>query len=314
MKAPLHVPAMPEKVLAYLDIRADGTYVDMTIGPGGHSELILERVPQGFLIGIDRDEQALTMAQQRLARFEGRFRLFHGRYSQLAAVLEEAGFDRVDGALIDTGLSRDQLLDPARGFSFDSTAALDMRMDCSQELTAYQVVNNYSQEKLYQVLQRTDRRREARKLARRIVSFREGNGPIRTTAQLAEIIAAQMARQARRGKKRHPATLWLMAIRIEVNEELSELQSGLHAAAEALRPGSGRLVVLTWAGHEHGLVRRELRALQTPRTFGPPALLDKHERKPLVKYLTPKPLSADEDQIRHNPAVRTCRLHAAQAI
>ena len=306
---------MPEKVLAHLDIRADGTYVDMTIGPGGHSELILESAPQGSLIGIDRDEQALELARQRLARFGGRFRLFHRRYSQLRAILEEAGVDEVDGVLIDTGLSRDQMLDPARGFSFDSREALDMRMDQSQKLTGYEVVNNYSEEKLYQVLRRIGSGREARKLATWIVSFREGSGPIRTTAQLAEIIAAQMATAARRGKKRHPATPWLMAIRIEVNDEIDELQSGLQMAAQALRPGVGRLVVLTWAGHEHGLVRRELRALQNPRTSGPPALLlDKGHRKPRVKYLTPRPLYPDEDEIRRNPAVRTCRLHAAQAV
>lgn len=306
---------MPETVIEYLDIRAAGTYVDMTIGPGGHSELILQNAPDGFLIGIDCDEQALAMARQRLSRFGGRFRLFHRRYSQLAAVLEEAGVDKVDGTLIDTGLSRDQLLDPDRGFSFESTVGLDMRMDRSQTRTAYEVVNHYSQEKLYQVLQRIGRKREARKVARRIVSLREGSGPIQTTAQLAEIIAAVVASPTRRGKKRHPATPWLMAIRIEVNDELQELKDGLYVAAQALRPATGRLVALTWAGHEHGLVRRELRALENPSTSGPPALPpDRQPKRSLVTYLTPKPLYPDEDEIRRNPAVRTCRLHAAQAV
>lgn len=303
---------MPAAVLEYLDIGTDGTYVDMTIGPGGHAELILARLSEGLLIGIDRDEQVLAVAQQRLARFAGRFRLCHHRYSALAAVLQEAGIEKVDGALIDTGLSRDQLLDPARGFSFDSTAPLDMRMDRSQTRTAYEVVNEYSQEQLYQVLRRADRGREARRLARRIVSFREGSGPIRTTAQLAEIIAARVANSRHRGKQRHPATPWLMAIRIEVNDELQELSSGLQAAVEALQPGTGRLVVLTWAGHEHGLVRRELQALQNPPHSGPPAPPHQEKKEPLVRYLTPKPLYADEAEIRQNPAVRTCRLHAAQ--
>ncbi len=305
---------MSQAVLEYLDIRAAGTYVDMTIGPGGHSELILQNAPDGFLIGIDRDEQALAMARQRLAEFAGRFRLFHRRYSQLAGVLQEAGVDKADGILIDTGLSRDQLLDADRGFSFGSTARLDMRMDCSQPRTAYEVVNHYSQEELYQVLQRTGRRREARKIARRIVSLREGSGPIQTTAQLAEIIAAVVATPARRGKKRHPATPWLMAIRIEVNDELHELKDGLRAAAEALRPVTGRLVVLTWAGHEHGLARRELRILANPGTSEPPALPSPEPKRPLLRYLTPNPLYPDEQEVRRNPAARTCRLHAAQAV
>ena len=307
---------MPQAVLEYLDIRTGGTYVDMTIGAGGHSELILQQASEALLIGIDRDEQALAMAQQRLAPFAGRFRLFRQPYSELGVALRESGIAKVDGILLDNGLSRDQLLDPARGFSFESAAPLDMRMDRSQRRTAYEVVNSYSPGHLYQVLRQTGRGREARRIARRIVSFREGRGPIRSTAQLAEIIAAEMAaaHSGRRPRSRHPATVWLMAIRIEVNDELQELCNGLHAAVEALRPGSGRLVVLTWAGHEHGLVRRELRALQNPPTSGPPALPYHEEKQPRVTYLTPKPLYADEAEIRRNPAVRTCRLHAAQAL
>ncbi len=305
---------MAEAVLEYLDIASGRTYVDMTIGPGGHSQLILQNAPESFVIGIDRDEQALSMAQQRLAKFAGRFRLFHRRYSQLPQILEEMGIDKVDGILIDTGLSRDQMLDLARGFSFESTEGLDMRMDRSQKLTAYQVVNEYSARQLQEVLGSIGRRREVRKVANRIVSFREGSGPIRTTAQLAEIIAATIARPSKWGKKRHPATPWLMAIRIEVNNELQELKDGLHVAAEALLPGNGRLVVLTWAGHEHHLVRRELRALQKPSPSEPPAHPNAESPQPLIKYLTPKPLYPDEEEIRRNPAVRTCRLHAAQAV
>ena len=149
-------------------------------------------------------------------------------------------------------------------------------------------------------------------MAARIVSFREGNGPIQSTAQLAELIAATVNRR-RWGKKRHPARRWLMAIRAEVNDELGELCRGLQVAVKALQPAQGRLVVLTWAGHEHRLVRRELRRLQNPCTC-PPALPCICGKQPLVEVLLPKPLSPDASELRRNPAARSCRLHAARVL
>ncbi len=304
---------MPEQVLAYLDIRPAGTYVDMTVGGGGHAELILEAsAPEGQLIGIDRDERALALAQQRLARFSDRVRLFHRRYSGLPQVLAEAEIEQVHGVFVDNGVSMDQMLDLARAFSFDSSYRLDMRMDRRQKLTAYEVVNSYSAQQLYDVLKVIGRGREARKVAARIVSFREGNGPIQTTAQLAELIAATVSRPGW-GKKRHPAARWLMAIRVEVNDELNELRRGLQVAVEALQPAQGGLVVLTWAGHEHGLVRRELRHLQDPCTC-PPALPCVCGKQPLIEILVAKPLAPDRAEVRQNPASRSCRLHAARAL
>ena len=149
-------------------------------------------------------------------------------------------------------------------------------------------------------------------MAARIVSFREGNGPIQTTAHLAEVIAAAVSRQTR-GKHRHPAIRWLMAIRVAVNDELGELRRGLRMAVEALQPAQGRLVVLTWAGHEHRLVREELRRLQNPCTC-PPALPCSCGKQPLIEILTRKPLYPDEEEVRRNPASRSCRLHAARAL
>ncbi len=304
---------MPEQVIAYLDIQPAATYIDMTVGSGGHAELILEAsAPTGQLIALDCDAQALELAQRQLARFGQRVQFFQRRFSELPDVLTEAQVEQVDGILIDTGISMDQMLDVNRGFSFHSSDSLDMRMDRRQKLTAYDVVNHYSQGQLYKVLRLTGRQREARKVASRIVSFREGGGPIPSTAQLAELIAATIARPGR-GKQRNPAARYLMAIRVEVNDEIDELRQGLQVAVEALQPARGRLVVLTWAGHEHGLVRRELRRLHDPCTC-PPALPCRCGKQPLIDLLVGKPLSPDEAEVRRNPASRSCRLHAAQAL
>ena len=304
---------MPEQVLSHLDIQPAGTYVDMTVGGGGHAELILEAsAPDGRLIGIDRDEQALDLAERRLARFGNRVRLLHRRYSELSQVLAEAESERVHGVLIDNGVSMDQMVDLTRAFSFGSSYRLDMRMDRREKLTAYEVVNSYSAQQLYEVLKVIGRGREARKVAARIVSFREGIGAIQTTAQLAELIAATVSRPGW-GKKRHPAARWLMAIRVEVNDELDELRRGLQVAVEALQPAQGRLVVLSWAGHEHGLVRRELRHLQNPCTC-PPALPCVCGKQPQSELLVATPLGPERAEGRRNPASRSCRLHAARAL
>ncbi len=304
---------MPEQVIAYLDIQPAGTYVDMTVGSGGHARLILQAsAPTGQLIAIDRDAQALEIARQQLAEFGQRVQFFQRRFSELPEVLKDTRVQQVNGVLIDTGISMDQMQDMKRGFSFDSHDSLDMRMDRRQKLTAYDVVNCYSQQQLYEVLKLTGRLREARKVASRIVSFREGSGPIRTTAQLAELIAATIARWSW-GKHRNLAVRYLMAIRAEVNDELDELRLGLQVAVEALQPARGRLVVLTWAGHEHGLVRRELRRMQHPCTC-PPALPCRCGKQPLIKLVVDKALSPDKAEVRRNPASRSCRLHAAQAL
>ncbi len=304
---------MPQQVIAHLDIQPAGTYIDMTVGSGGHAELILEAsAPTGQLIALDRDAQALELAQRRLAKFGQRVRFFQRRFSELPDVLAEAQVEQVNGILIDTGISMDQMLELKRSFSFHSRDSLDMRMDRRQKLTAYDVVNHYSQKQLYEVLKLTGRQREARKVASRIVSSREGNGPIPSTAQLAELITATIAGGSW-GKQRNPAARYLMAIRVEVNDEIAELHRGLQVAVEALQPARGRLVVLSWAGHEHGLVRRELRRLQDPCTC-PPALPCRCGKQPLIELLVGKPLSPDKAEVRRNPASRSCQLHAAQAL
>ena len=311
MTESLHQPAMPRQVIEHLDIRPSGIYADLTIGQGGHAALILDRLgPEGSLLGLDRDPQALESAAQRLAPYQGRFRLVHARFSEVEDVVREAGIEWLDGALMDTGLSRDQLLDPTRGFSFDS-AAFSMKMDPREPgPDVAEIVNSYSAEEITRIFGVVGRGREARRVARRIVAFREGRQAITSTQQLAAVIAAAVGTPRDRGKKRHPATPWLMAFRIAVNDELEEMSRAMQAIVRVLRPGVGRFVCLTWAGHEHGLVRQTLRSLQRPCTCLS-ALPCTCGKKPLVRVLTRQPLEPEEEEIHRNPAVRTCRLQAA---
>lgn len=304
---------MPEQVLAYLDIRPSGVYADLTIGQGGHAELILPRLePPGRLIGLDRDPAALRASAERLRPWGECLRLVHSRFSHLEAVLDELGVEQLDGVLMDTGVSRDQLLDPARGFSFDSVG-LSMKLDPTEPgPDAGQMVNTYTVGQLAHLFAIVGKRREGRQVARAIVAFREGKGPIESTQTLAAAIAAAQTGPGHRGKKRHPATPWLMALRIAANDEVEEIRRGVQAAAHRLRPETGRLVVLTWAGHEHGLVRQEFRSLQHP-CICPPALPCACRKTPLLRVLTRRPLAATEEEIHRNPAARTCRLQAAVA-
>jgi len=302
---------MSRQCLEYLDIRPSGVYADLTIGQAGHAALILERLgPEGFLLGLDRDPQALASAARRLEPYRGRFRLVHARFSAVQEVVRDVGVEWLSGALMDTGLSRDQLLDTRRGFSFDS-AGFSMKMDPNEPgPDVAEIVNHYPEDDLRRIFGVVGRGREARRVARAIVAFREGRQAITSTQQLADLIAAALGPAGDRGKKRHPATRWLMALRIAVNDELEEISRGLQAVVRVLRPGVGRLVVLTWAGHEHGLVRQTLRRLQRPCTC-PPALPCTCGNEPLLKVLTRHPLAPEEEEVRLNPAARTCRLQAA---
>ena len=304
---------MPDQVLEFLDICPSGTYADLTLGQAGHAALLLDRLgPQGLLVGLDRDPQALVSAERRLAPWAGRFRLVHDRFSQLEAVLHRLGIGPLHGALIDTGVSRDQLLDTSRGFSFASSG-FSMKLDPTEPgPDVAEIVSTYSAEQLMDVFAPVGRWREARRVARAIVAQRRGGPTIESTQALATLIAASVAIPGARGKKRHPATPWLMALRAAVNEEESELTQGLQAVARSLLPGRGRLVVLTWAGHEHGQVRQTLRSLQHPCVC-PPALPCRCSRRPWLRVVTRKPLVALEEEIHRNPAVRTCRLQAAVA-
>ena len=294
-----------------LAIRPDGIYLDGTLGGAGHSYEIASRLTTGRLIGLDRDEVALAAARERLKPFSDRVTLVHSNFQALSAVLDDLGIAKVDGMLFDLGVSSPQLDDKERGFSYMADAPLDMRMDRSEGLTAYDVVNTYDQESLKRILYTYGEERYAPKIAAAIVKRRAGK-PIETTLELAEIIRAAMPPQALR-EKQHPAKRSFQAIRIAVNDELTAVERMLASAIDRLNPG-GRLAVITFHSLEDRLVKSAMQEAAKgcicPKEF-PVCVCG---RTPKVKILTRHPIVADEAELAENPRARSAKLRVAERI
>jgi len=297
---------MVTEVAQFLQPKPGMTLLDMTLGMGGHARHLIE----AGVVGIDRDESALERAAHRLAPYEGSFRLIWGQMSQADELLAAEGIKGVDGCLIDAGLSMDQLLDEARGLSVHSRESLDMRLDRSDPdaVTGYDVVNGYLEKDLVRVFSVVGRKREARRVAHWIVRTRDRR-PIQTAAELAELIAAHIVR----GKYTRPidAAPYLMAVRIETNDELTELTAGIEMGCSLLLPTStATIVTLTWHSAEHRVSKHTLRRLAHPCTC-PPALPCVCGKTPTIRVLTPKLLYPSEEEVHSNPAARSARLNAA---
>ena len=294
-----------------LAIRPDGIYLDGTLGGAGHSYEIASRLTTGRLIGLDRDEVALAAARERLKPFSDRVTLVHSNFQALSAVLDDLGIAKVDGMLFDLGVSSPQLDDKERGFSYMADAPLDMRMDRSEGLTAYDVVNTYDQESLKRILYTYGEERYAPKIAAAIVK-RRAEKPIETTLELAEIIRAAMPPQALR-EKQHPAKRSFQAIRIAVNDELTAVERMLASAIDRLNPG-GRLAVITFHSLEDRLVKSAMQEAAKgcicPKEF-PVCVCG---RTPKVKILTRHPIVADEAELAENPRARSAKLRVVERI
>ena len=294
-----------------LAIRPDGIYLDGTLGGAGHSYEIASRLTTGRLIGLDRDEVALAAARERLKPFSDRVTLVHSNFQALSAVLDDLGIAKVDGMLFDLGVSSPQLDDKERGFSYMADAPLDMRMDRSEGLTAYDVVNTYDQESLKRILYTYGEERYAPKIAAAIVK-RRAEKPIETTLELVEIIRAAMPPQALR-EKQHPAKRSFQAIRIAVNDELTAVERMLASAIDRLNPG-GRLAVITFHSLEDRLVKSAMQEAAKgcicPKEF-PVCVCG---RTPKVKILTRHPIVADEAELAENPRARSAKLRVAERI
>ena len=294
-----------------LAIRPDGIYLDGTLGGAGHSYEIASRLTTGRLIGLDRDEVALAAARERLKPFSDRVTLVHSNFQALSAVLDDLGIAKVDGMLFDLGVSSPQLDDKERGFSYMADAPLDMRMDRSEGLTAYDVVNTYDQESLKRILHTYGEERYAPKIAAAIVK-RRAEKPIETTLELAELIRAAMPPQALR-EKQHPAKRSFQAIRIAVNDELTAVERMLASAIDRLNPG-GRLAVITFHSLEDRLVKSAMQEAAKgcicPKEF-PVCVCG---RTPKVKILTRHPIVADEAELAENPRARSAKLRVAERI
>jgi len=287
-----HLPVMGREMIEIISPVEGGIYVDATVGLGGHSEMILGKVGQGGkVVGIDRDDNALARTAERL--HDSRLILEKGSFSDMESILHSQGIDDVDGVLLDLGVSMMQLKDPVRGFSFNSNERLDMRMDSFQELSAWDVVNEYSERELVRILKEYGEEYRAVKIVRSIIHDRNNNS-IDTCAELAEIINRAIGRTG----KVHPATKTFQALRIEVNKELDELKKGLEASLRILRIG-GRLCVISYHSLEDRVVKH---------------FIKERAQADIVKQLLKKPLVPAIDEIRANPSSRSAKLRGAEKL
>jgi len=288
----IHLPALVKEAIKVLNPIPGGTYVDATIGPGGHSEEILALIGTGGkLIGIDRDNEALRTAQERLS--DKRVILRKGSFSDMEKLLKKDGITEVDGILFDLGISMIQMKNIERGFSFISDKRMDMRMDREQALSARDVVNKYSANELERILREFGEERLSRKISEAIVRKRRIK-PIDTCSELSEIVERVYGRRGRV----HPATKTFQALRIEVNKELDELQKGLDASVKILKRG-GRLCVISYHSLEDRIVKH---------------FIARSSKEGSLKVITKKPLTPGSEEIRSNPSSRSAKLRAAERI
>ena len=292
-----HQPVLYDEVMAALSPRSGGTYVDGTVGAGGHAAgvLALSR-PDGRLLGVDLDVRALDLANEMLVGFGQRVTLVQGSFADLAAIAQKHRFCPADGLLLDLGVSTMELTQPQRGFSFSTEGPLDMRYDLSADLTAADLINSLPERELADILFRFGEERHSRRIARAIVQAR----PLQTTTELADLVA----RVVRQRGRLDPATRTFMAIRIAVNDELTVLAEGLKQAADILAPG-GRLAVIAFHSLEDRVVKHYFRDQARPSEGG---------RSPVLRLVTSKPLQPSREEQQRNPASRSAKMRVAEKL
>ncbi len=301
-----HISVLLDESVDMLDVKPDGVYVDGTLGGGGHSELILKKLgDNGRLIGIDRDMTAIRAASERLRSYGDKFTAVHNNYKNIKAVLRDLGIEKIDGAILDLGVSSPQLDDGERGFSYHKDARLDMRMNREDKLSAYEVVNTYSQEELKRIIFEYGEERFAGQIAKRIVSQREIK-PVETTFELSEIIRSAFP-QKERFKDKHPAKRTFQAIRIEVNGELEPLSGAVKDFVDVIKK-DGALAIITFHSLEDRIVKQSFSELasgcECPKEF-PVCVCGK---KPIVKLINKKPVEAGENELKENVRAHSAKL------
>ena len=307
-----HVPIMVEDVLRLLEPARGGIFVDGTLGGGGHAEAVLSALPEsGRLYGIDRDDDALRAASERLSRFGDRFTAIKGNFFDMKDLLRAHGVEKADGILLDLGVSSYQLDAAERGFSYKAEAPLDMRMDQTAPLTARDVVNSWSEEALRRIFYEYGEEKFSQKIARRIVEEREKR-PIETTTELAALIKGAIPAKFR-NEPQHPARRCFQAIRIAVNGELDGLSDAIQSAHDLLNP-DGRLVVLTFHSLEDRIVKNAFRAFENPCTCPKSAPVCVCGRKPSATVLTRHPVVASEQEQQENSRATSAKLRAIRRI
>lgn len=301
-----HLPVLYNEIIHALRPHASGRYVDGTVGAGGHARGILEAcAPDGELLGIDLDPQALTLARETLAPFGTRAHLAQASYATLPDQLNRLGWDAVDGIVLDLGLSSMQLDTPERGFSFRHDAPLDMRFSPLNPMTAATLVNTMDEDELADILYRYGEESDGRRIARAIVRAR----PLQTTRALAAAIEKAIPRR----KGIHPATRAFQALRIAVNEELASVAEALPKAAAALRPG-GRLAVISFHSLEDRIVKDFFREQSRDLVNPPYTPIYKEERRAVLKEISKKPIVSTDEEIEMNPRARSAKLRIVEKL
>ena len=307
-----HKPVMLEECMEGLNLKDGGIWYDATVGGGGHSYEILKRTAKnGRLIATDLDDEAIEAATKRLSEFDGRFHIYKSNYKEYASVFEQAGIEQIDGALIDFGISSHQIDDADRGFSYRAAEApLDMRMNTSAYLTAEIVLNTYTEEQLARILKTYGEETFAKQIARNIVKYRE-NKPLKTCGEFSEIIRNSIPAKFRFGAPCERKSF--QAIRIEVNAELDGLYELVVSLTRRLKKG-GRIAILTFHSLEDRIVKEAFRELENPCTCPGNFPVCVCGKKPEVKIITRKPITASEEELEYNSRSKCAKLRVAERV
>lgn len=313
-----HIPVLLEEAVGFLDCSPGKVYADCTLGGGGHAGAILEKIlPDGVLIGIDQDRDAIRNAGEVFARNTGNIRLFHGNFTQLPEFMSKLDIPSLDGILLDLGISSDQLRHGGRGFGFQTDEPLDMRMNTDLTTRASDLIDRASEKELADIFFEFGEERRSRRIARRIVAERARN-PIRTSGKLARIVAGAVPADARHGRRIHPATRVFMALRIAVNRELERLEYFMDKivgkdGGRILNP-KGRLCVISFHSLEDRIVKRRMKALARDCKCPPgfPVCVCGHEKS--MRVVTKKTVRPSDREIAANPLARSAKLRVAEKL
>ena len=307
-----HVSVLLNETIDGLNINPDGIYVDGTLGGGGHSYEICKRLSdKGRLIGIDQDGEALEAARERLKEFEDKITLVRSNYCEIDTILKDLEIEKVDGIVLDLGVSSYQLDNLERGFSYKSDAPLDMRMDIRSPLSAYKVVNEYSMDELNRIIREYGEERWAKRIAQFIVQEREIK-PIETTFELVSVIKKAVPKGARADGP-HPAKRTFQAIRIEVNNELGILEDTINSMVDILKSG-GRICIITFHSLEDRIVKNVFRNLENPCTCPRDFPICVCGKKPKVKVITRKPIAPSKEELEVNHRSRSAKLRIVEKL
>ena len=300
-----HIPVLTKEILNYLNLKEGGVYIDCTLGGGGHSKALLEKIyPYGLLIGIDQDIEAIETAKEELKSYRDKVKIIKGNFKNLEEILSDIKIETVSGIIFDLGVSFRQLKEKDRGFSFKEDSHLDMRMDLNQEFNADILINSYSEKDLAEIFEKYGEERFSKRIARLIVIERKKEN-INTTKQLADLIIRSLPRTKKRHTWRiHPATRVFQAIRIEVNQELKALEKGLNQAIRVLE-NKGRVCVISYHSLEDRIVKHQFKEVERE---------GKDKGNYGLKIITKKPIIPSLEEVEDNPKARSAKLRVAEKI